>query len=698
MSSVARIGRRDCDKYVKICRPRESNKPDYSVVLDSVSDIPSPYRENGIYFVRDGDYISVYAVLTGGTLTKQTTFTNLYTVENIAELKTIEGIDSAYVIVRGYSVPGDGGGGDFYWDDLSVETDNIGTIIQSTGIGTGRWKRVISNDYYNVLWFGADRNGAVNSKNAIQKCIDEVFYSNAYGSFKGTCYIPSGYYLVSSTIIVPRGVKIKGDGIESTSLNAFSWSSGASAFMITTDTNPDFKIENLLIGCTGACSGIYISNSYGCVLEKVRFDRFNIAGLNMFESGSSSINFCDFTGIVTSSDTGLVVDGGSNYNFYNCIFGQTNGKSVTAGSVSTGANFESCNFAGENNTSITILKNGHQRWLFDKCYFEGFNDSSKITPFVHNNSGSGAKNDLTVTNCNIAGFGTNNITISGGARVDWSNNSPIGPDVTFGSAIGNLIHVNNNYVGSFSITNQVYFSCQNILFGSSNAGEVKFGNQDVIIGGGTLRGPLTVNTAAGWTGFTGVVFGDDNNPANATGVYLRGNGADCFLYSAGAALLLGTLSGEKFLRALRTGIEIGDSVLKTNIDADFVLKNTSGDVKIYHSNISPESVISAPIGSICFTNLNKFYIKNSGASSTGWVEFSASKKGSSVASGNGSLTTFTIAHSLGATPSFANVQAGSIDSAGISFITLDATNITVNYSVAPISGTNNLTFYYEASI
>ncbi len=63
---------------------------------------------------------------------------NAITFDNIAQLKLHSSIGR--VDVLGYYTKGDGGGGTFYWDSTSTEADNGGTIIQATGITTGRWK------------------------------------------------------------------------------------------------------------------------------------------------------------------------------------------------------------------------------------------------------------------------------------------------------------------------------------------------------------------------------------------------------------------------------------------------------------------------------------------------------------------------------------------------------------------------------
>ena len=63
-------------------------------------------------------------------------------VNSIGELKLISGSTADKLEVLGYYEKGDGGGGLFYWDSASTEVDNGGTIIQATGVTTGRWVKI----------------------------------------------------------------------------------------------------------------------------------------------------------------------------------------------------------------------------------------------------------------------------------------------------------------------------------------------------------------------------------------------------------------------------------------------------------------------------------------------------------------------------------------------------------------------------
>ena len=80
------------------------------------------------------------------------------------------------------------------------------------------------------------------------------------------------------------------------------------------------------------------------------------------------------------------------------------------------------------------------------------------------------------------------------------------------------------------------------------------------------------------------------------------------------------------------------------------------------------------------------------------IELPVTAKGSNQQSGNGSTTVFNIAHGFGSTPAFALVNAASSAAAGSFYVTVNATNISINYTTAPASGTNNLTWWYYATL
>ncbi|UXZ44490.1 hypothetical protein [Pseudomonas soli] len=81
---------------------------------------------------------------------------------SIAKLTFKAGLhDQAQALLRGYyaDTPGHGGG-EFYWDALSTETPNPGTIFAVSGVTTGRWKRKHS-DVVDVADFGGRRDASM---------------------------------------------------------------------------------------------------------------------------------------------------------------------------------------------------------------------------------------------------------------------------------------------------------------------------------------------------------------------------------------------------------------------------------------------------------------------------------------------------------------------------------------------------------
>jgi hypothetical protein len=127
-------------------------------------------------------------------------------VASIAALRLLNSAPSGqYVVLEGYYAPGDGGGGQFYWDAASTVADNGGTVIQATGVVTGRWTR-LDRTVFNVRWFGAKGDGVTDDSAAIQATLD---VAGAAGG--GTVLFPDvGPYLHHSTLVIPLYIVFKG--------------------------------------------------------------------------------------------------------------------------------------------------------------------------------------------------------------------------------------------------------------------------------------------------------------------------------------------------------------------------------------------------------------------------------------------------------------------------------------------------------
>ena len=72
---------------------------------------------------------------------------------------------------------------------------------------------------------------------------------------------------------------------------------------------------------------------------------------------------------------------------------------------------------------------------------------------------------------------------------------------------------------------------------------------------------------------------------------------------------------------------------------------------------------------------------------------STERTGKAVASGNGSITLFNIAHGLGATPS--NAMISIAKPAILATYTIDSTNIAVTFTSAPASASNNVEIHWR---
>jgi hypothetical protein len=123
-------------------------------------------------------------------------------VNSIIDLKALNAVAVQCLTVLGYHAPGDGGGGEFYWDASSSETDNGGTIIVPvSNPATGRWKRLVDGPL-SVKWFGA-KGDAVDDTAAIRAAV---------GAGAGTVTLPPGIYRITSTIVISTACRLLGLG------------------------------------------------------------------------------------------------------------------------------------------------------------------------------------------------------------------------------------------------------------------------------------------------------------------------------------------------------------------------------------------------------------------------------------------------------------------------------------------------------
>lgn len=140
-------------------------------------------------------------------------------VKTIADLKAVDVAtltDKQQALVAGYTSPGDGGGGQFYYDAAASDADNGGTIIAPTA-GTGRWKRSHSGAI-DVRWFGARGDGATDDSDAFIAAMNAAVAGYHHTVFSGAkagwaLYVAAGDFLIKKNNVFgrfPAGTYVRG--------------------------------------------------------------------------------------------------------------------------------------------------------------------------------------------------------------------------------------------------------------------------------------------------------------------------------------------------------------------------------------------------------------------------------------------------------------------------------------------------------
>lgn len=306
------------------------------------------YNGSPVTILVDGSYSLRIDDSTGAQIyyvPKNAELEALSSFDNIADLRAISEtpVNGDTYPVLGYYTPGDGGGGQFYWDAASTETDNGGTIIKVTSITTGRWLR-LESDTINALQWGAVADSATGTSQAVQDMMD-----NASGK---TCIIPysgTGTYVLDPldsesclkppantkliiepgvTLIAEAGiglsvrliftvgnnVEIIGYGATLTGIKS-EYTTGEDRHGISA-SRTGFVLKGLTIEDTGG-DGIYIGESSRDVyMRDVKTDNVRRNGLSVIACTNFLAENCSFENSV-GADPQMGVDVEPNNNTYN---------------------------------------------------------------------------------------------------------------------------------------------------------------------------------------------------------------------------------------------------------------------------------------------------------------------------------------------------------------------------------------------
>lgn len=128
---------------------------------------------------------------------------------NAISLSTFVGGNPGDLItVSGHTLPGDGGGGTFVWQDMPLPSEDGGMVFGTTA--SGRWIRQWSGQV-NVRWFGARGDGVTDDLpkfNAALAALGTITGRDTRGG--GYLLVPDGVYFLSDTIWLRKQIHVVG--------------------------------------------------------------------------------------------------------------------------------------------------------------------------------------------------------------------------------------------------------------------------------------------------------------------------------------------------------------------------------------------------------------------------------------------------------------------------------------------------------
>ena len=107
------------------------------------------------------------------------------------DLMNLKGNGTDVVHTTGAQIDGDGGGGNFYWDENATDDADSVTVIKAGASEKGRWKRELpETNTYDARWWGCKFDGSTDDTYALQRALDDCLHK------KG------------ATLVLPQGVAV----------------------------------------------------------------------------------------------------------------------------------------------------------------------------------------------------------------------------------------------------------------------------------------------------------------------------------------------------------------------------------------------------------------------------------------------------------------------------------------------------------
>jgi hypothetical protein len=239
----------------------------------------------------------------GQDVTTSASATSLWTVDTIADLSDVDPNAHDIVQVIGYySKDDDIDNRTYYWDAISIEAADGGSVIGSNVLGTGRWILKSESDVIDVRHFGAIPGSGFNSNGAINSACAYAVDANKVQPV--TVYFPQGtYQVIPGTISTVATVKIdeQVDFLNTT----------AGDFILDLQNRYDLNNKVTKIKNVASTGEVYIdlsSSSYG--LE------YNIfVEQSIYESLDDALKYCGVNPLLITSTTTVALTQNHNDKF-----------------------------------------------------------------------------------------------------------------------------------------------------------------------------------------------------------------------------------------------------------------------------------------------------------------------------------------------------------------------------------------------
>ena len=556
------------------------------------------------------------------------------------------------VTLGGYYVNGDGGGGTFYYDSSSSATDNGGTVIQPT-TGTGRWIRIFGSSI-SLQSFGAKGDGVADDTTKIQSALN---WAAATASVTSSCNIsssPNKIYLVSSPL------KIIGN-YYTIDFNFATINAGAAIDSIiqlapgSTNTGQHIRICNAILNAnSNANYCIHVEQGFVCDIRDIHALGYVVAAYytdGTTNKTTQTVKFtnCSATGTVVgflfningniSSFTSFTLDncdvegassaiksyGVGNLNIVGGVFENCTANSIwlsATGCVLTNTSVENGN--GQKNiylTSSSSLYSARDSFFNDIV----FGDSSSV---LYNGFLSGATNAGTftpaITSNGLGSFPS--LTITGTAtgltnKAFYLNASVTGPNAV-GAALNPTVIMNGG-IGAPSIssiggsfTNSTggtlnWFRTIDIEPSNVTATNPITNGATVYIGGSVpnVSNPYALYIASGpvylGTGATNLaaIFTANQLVSNgAIYAYSAGYGNAGYLISSGSAGLVGSETGDFYIRSNNQNAIHIDGSQNVNAYADFITTVAGKTLKVQSGTNAKAGTFTLVAGAATVSN------------------------------------------------------------------------------------------------